>query len=188
MTKYILHGGANKYDTDDNKNFFREIVTSLSDSAIILVVCYMMEGKNWNEVLEIDKKIFANVAPEKNLNLILANEETSTFLNQIKKADAIYMHGGNTHILKEYLDKIPDLENIWKDKVIAGTSAGALVLGKYYYENDDSTYNIGLGIFPFKLFCHYDDTKSDKLEKLKSFGENIEVCTIAEQKFFIIER
>jgi peptidase E len=188
MTKYILHGGASKYDTDDNKKFFREITTSLSDSATILVVCYMMEGKNWDEVLEADKKTFLTVAPDKNLNLILADKETSAFLNQIKETDAIYMHGGNTKVLKEYLDKIPNLENVWKDKVVAGTSAGALVLAKYWYENDDDTYNVGLGIFPFKLFCHYDNTKSDKLEKLKNFGEDIEVRTIAEQKFFIVER
>jgi len=188
MTKYILHGGASKYDTDDNKKFFREIITSLSDSATILVVCYMMEGKNWDEVLEADKKTFLNVAPNKNLNLVLADKQTSAFIGQIKNADAIYMHGGNTHVLKEYLDKIADLKNVWRGKIIAGTSAGALVLGEYYYENDDDTYNVGLGIFPFKLFCHYDNEKSDKLDKLKSFGDDIEVRTIAEQKFFIIEQ
>ena len=188
MTKYILHGGASKKDTDDNKKFFRAITTNLPNSATILVVCYMMEGKNWDEVLEADKKTFSRIAPNKNLNLVLADKQTSAFLNQIKNADAIYMHGGNTHILKEYLDKIPDLENIWKDKVVVGTSAGALVLAKYWYENDDNTYNIGLGIMPFKLFCHYSDEKSDKLEKLKRFGENIEVRTIAEEKFFTIEQ
>lgn len=188
MTKYILHGGAAKRDTEDNKKFFREITSNLSDSATILVVCYAMKESCWDDVLNADKITFSSVSSEKNLNLVLADKKTSAFIEQIKNADVIYMHGGDTHVLKEYLDKIPDLENVWKGKVVAGTSAGALVLAKYFYENDDDTYNEGLGIFPFKLFCHYTEEKTDKLEKLKQFKESIEVHTIPDEKFFIIEK
>ncbi|MCK5641891.1 MAG: Type 1 glutamine amidotransferase-like domain-containing protein [Gammaproteobacteria bacterium] len=187
MTKYILHGGAAKRVTDDNKKFFREITSSLSDSVIILIVCYAMKEDVWDEVLEADKKTFSAFSRNKNLKLVLADKQASVFLRQIKSADAIYIHVGNTHILKKYFDKVPNLENTWKDKIVAGTSAGALVLGKYFYENDDDTYNEGLGILPFKIICHYDE-KSDKLKKLKRFRDNIEIRAIAEEKFITIEQ
>ena len=155
MTKYVLHGGSSSRDILNNKEFFREITANLADSATILVVCYAIEHRDWNTVIEADKKIFSRTIPDKDLKFLLADKEINTFLDQIRSADAIYIHGGNSHILKDYLDKIIDLESVWKDKVIAGSSAGALVLGKYFYENDDDTCNEGLGILPFKIFCHY---------------------------------
>ena len=95
------------------------------------------------------------------------------------------MLGGETRILRDYLAKVEHLENIWKDKTIAGSSAGALALSSYWYENDDDTYNQGLGILPFKLFCHYSEEKSDKLRRLKGYGDDNEVKTIEEEKYFI---
>ena len=187
MTKYILHGGAAKRKTKANQEFFFEITKDLSDPVNVLIICYAMERKVWEEVLEKEKETFSNASPEKVLNWVLASEETDILIEQINKADAIYMHGGNTHILKEYLAKVPDLENLWKDKVVAGSSAGALVLSKYFYENDDNTYSEGLGILDLKTFCHYTAEKSDKLEKLKRFGDDVEVRSIAEEKFFIYE-
>jgi len=188
MTKYILHGGASKRETEDNKKFFREIADSLPNSAEVLVVCYMMVGKDWPEVLKADKRKFSSAAPDKKLNLVLADTHPDVFRGQLKSADAVYLHGGNTHILKEYPDKIPNLENLWQGKIIAGTSAGALVLTKYWYENDDDTYNQGLGILPFKLFCHYSEEKADKLKKLKAFGDNSEVRIIPEEEFFVFKQ
>jgi len=187
-TKYILHGGAASRETEDNKKFFKEIMKGLSDSSNVLVVCYAKPRETWNEILEAVKKTFSYASPQKVLNFELASDKTSAFIEQINRADAIYLLGGDSHTLKEYLSRVPNLSELWEDKTIAGSSAGALVLSKYFYENDDDTYNEGLGILPFKIFCHYTEEKSDKLEKLRSFGENIKIRTIPEEKFFIIEQ
>lgn len=188
MTKYILHGGALKKNNKDNVLFLREIVSDLPDPVSILIVCHMMDDKDWNEVLEDDRRKFKAAIPDRELNLILADEDKDTFIEQVKKADVVFMHGGRTRIIRDFLKEIPNIESLWKGKTVAGTSAGALALTKYWYENDDDTYNIGLGILPFKLFCHYTDEKSDKLEELKTFKENIEVRTLADCKFFVIEQ
>ncbi|MBU1179328.1 Type 1 glutamine amidotransferase-like domain-containing protein [Patescibacteria group bacterium] len=187
-TKYILHGGAARRETEDNKKFFEEITKGLSDSSNVLVVCYAKPKETWSETLEAVKKTISSASPQKVLNFELASDKTSAFIEQIKKADAIYLLGGDSHTLKEYLSHVPNLSELWAGKTVAGSSAGALVLSKYFYENDDDTYNEGLSILPFKTFCHYAEEKSDKLEKLRQFGENIEVRTIPEEKFFIIEQ
>lgn len=191
MTKYILHGGETGRKSDDNKKFFAEITRHLSDSDKILCVNFARPKDDWEELFEADQVSFAGKNGEKSQSLVLASDKTSAFVEQLKKAKAIYLRGGNTHILKEYLDKVDDLESLFEDKIVAGSSAGALVLSRYFYENDDedNPFNEGLGILPFKTFCHYSDEKSDKLEELKKYGEDTEsVLTIKEEKFFIIEK
>jgi len=188
MTKYILHGGAAKRETEDNKKFFVEITKNLSDTANLLVVCFAKEKNIWDEVFKNVKLTFSSASPEKQIQFVLASKDTRAFIEQIKTANAIYILGGETRVLRDYLAKVDDLEKLWSGKVIAGSSAGVLALARYWYENDDDTYNKGLGIFPFKLFCHYTKEKSDKLDKLKEYGDDSEVRTIEEEKFLIIER
>ena len=189
MTKYILHGGAAGRQSPDNKKFFLEIVNGLSDKVSLLCVLFAREKDNWDKSFEEVKTYFSSASQQKVFSFVLANDKTSALVEQIKQADVIYLRGGNTHWLQEHLAKIPDLINLLNGKVVAGSSAGALVLSEYYYENDDDTYNKGLGILPIKTFCHYAEEKSDKLKKLKEFGENIEtIYTIPEEKFFIIEQ
>lgn len=188
MTKYILHGGATGNKTDDNKNFFFKATDGLSDPVNVLCIYYAKEEKEkWADLFVEDKINFSSASPQKVLNFVMADDKTSAFTEQLKSADVIYLRGGNTHVLQDYLEKVDDLENLWRDKVVAGSSAGALVLSKYYYENDDDTFNKGLGILPIKTFCHYTEEKSDKLEKLKKYGEELKIYAISEGKFFIIE-
>jgi peptidase E len=188
MTKYILHGGAWQ-PTVDYKKFFSEIISDLSEGANILCVYFAKEKDMWNENFAEDKMKFSSVSQQKVFKFEMANDKTSAFIEQIKRADLIYIRGGDTHVLQKYLEKIDDLKNLLKDKVVAGSSAGALVLSEYYYENDDNTFNKGLGVLPIKTFCHYTEENSDKLDQLKKFGKNIEqIYTIPEEKFFIIKQ
>ncbi|MBU0706914.1 Type 1 glutamine amidotransferase-like domain-containing protein [Patescibacteria group bacterium] len=188
MTKYILHGGAARRDTEDNKEFFIEIVKDIMDPVNVLIVCYAKDKKIWEEAFESVKESFKKALPQKHLNFVLAGHNTEGFKEQLKEVNAVYILGGNTHILQEYLEKVPDLVNLLKNKTIAGSSAGALVFSSYYYENDDDTYNKGLGILPYKTFCHYTEEKTNKLKKLKGFGKNIKIHAIPEEKYIVIKK
>lgn len=64
---------------------------------------------------------------------MLSNDKIGAFVEQIKQADVIYLKGGNTNWLHDRLAEIPDLINLLSGKIVAGSSAGALVLSKYYY-------------------------------------------------------
>lgn len=119
---------------------------------------------------------------------MLASEKTYTLIDQIKSADVIYLRGGETEMLKEMLSKIKNLSELWQGKIVAASSAGVYVLSKYYYTNSKDDIYEGFGILPIKTFCHYAEEKSDKLEKLKKYGEDLKVYAIPEEKFFIIEQ
>ncbi len=184
MTKYILHGGATSVQNQNNKNFFLEITKWWAN---ILIVQFARKKEIWDDILTNVGKELQDLASDKELKISLASENTTEFRNQIQKADTLYIMGGNTHILQDYLEKIPRVDKLWTNKTIAGSSAWALVLAKYYYENDDDTYNKWLGILPYKIFCHYAKDKSKFLDKLENFWDNTEIITIEETKFIIIK-
>lgn len=188
MTKYILHGGETSRQSPDNKKFFSEITSSLSDSATILCVCFASEKEKWPEKFEKDKLHFSSTTQQKKFKFVLANDKTNTLIEQIKQADAIYLRGGNTEMLKEILGKIKNLSELWQGKIVAASSAGVYVLSKYYYTNSKDDIYEGFGVLPIKTFCHYAEEKSDKLDRLKKFGEDLKVYPIPEEKFFIIEQ
>lgn len=187
MTKYILHGGAWQ-PSYDYKNFFTEMTGGLSGPINVLCVYYARDKETWDDRFAEDKIKFTTSSSEKVMNFEMAKNETEDFIEQIKWADLIYMRGGDSHVLQGYLEKISNLENLWGGKVIAGSSAGALVLSKYYYENDDDSFNKGLGILPIKAICHYTDEIADKLEQLKMFGEPVDTVYAIPEKSFVVVR
>lgn len=188
MTKYILHGGATSNKTEDNKKFFFEITNSLSNKINLLCVYFSRPKKEWSKLFEQDKVNFSSASPQKVFNFILASDKIHTLIDQIKKADAIYFRGGDVELLKKTLNKIKNLKELWNGKVVAGSSAGAYVLSKYYYWASKDMLGEGLGILPIKTFCHYTKEKSDKLKILKERGENLQVYTIPEEKFFVVKQ
>lgn len=187
MTKYILHGGAITRKTEENKKFYSEIVKSLSDDANILCVYFSREKKLWAGLFEEDKFNFSVAAPEKVFNFVLADDQIDNLVGQIKKADAIYIFGGNTDNIKAVLGKVENLKELLKGKVVAGESAGINVLSVYFYSNRLEKISAGLGVLPIKTFCHYTEDKTDKLEELKNYGEDLKVYALSEEKFVVIE-
>lgn len=187
MTKYILHGGATSKESEDNKRFFSEMLNGLPDNATILCV-YFARGKNlWPELFEQDKISFSSVLPHRVFNFVLADEKTDIFIDQLKSAGLIYLRGGNTDKLKDLLSRVYNLPELFKDKIVSGSSAGAYVLSTYY-ANSKNDVEKGLGILPIKTFCHYTEEKSDTLKFLKEYAEDLEVYSIPEEKFSIIKK
>lgn len=188
MTKYILHGGETSRQSLDNKKFFSKITNDLPDGATILCVYFAREKARWPKAFEQDKLHFSSATQQKIFNFLLADDKTYTFIEQIKKADVIYLRGGDTEMLKKSLNKIADINELWQGKIVAASSAGVYVLSKYYYTNSKDDIYKGFGILPIKTLCHYTENKSDKLEKLKKYGEDLKVYAIPEEKFFIIKQ
>ncbi len=125
---------------------------------------------------------------KKNLRFILADDITNTFIEQIKNANTIYLRGGDTDVLKNILGKVKNLNQLFQNKIISGSSAGAYVLSTYYYTNSKNKIEHGLGVLPIKTFCHYTEEKSDTLNMLKTYNEDLEIYAIPEEKFFVIEQ
>ena len=116
----------------------------------------------------------------------------------IEDYDIVWLGGGNTfylrYILKNFEDKIK--EHIEKGKVLAGSSAGALVLGPTIKEIDnvDNPYlspeiiGIGLGLTKYCVLSHKDNPNfKEQLNKSVSKFETkgFEVIQIEDGQVFI---
>lgn len=185
MTKYILHGGVTRRDTENNKKFFQEIIKDAIDPVRILCV-YFARQKQRAELFARDQRLFHERVVNHEIDFENAELDVPTLVQQIQRANVIYLSGGDTHRLKGALLRVPDLEQLFDGKVVAGSSSGALVLSRYYYENDDNTIAEGLGILPIKTICHYSEEKSEFANYLKAFGEDLPVYTIPEEKIMVM--
>ena len=187
MTKYILHGGKPSKISVSNQLFYREMFVSLSGPINLLCVYFARDKRSydWFQMLEDDKSYISSACHDHQINFILASDQIETFSNQIRKSDVIFLKGGDTSTLLAFLKRMPNIEMLWKHKIIAGTSAGALVLSKHYYDGDLDIYDQGIGVIPIKLICHWSDARLNKIEGLKQIGENLQILAIPEEQYVI---
>lgn len=187
MTKYILHGGEADRKTSANKNFFKEAAKNIPSPVNLLCVYFSRPKSVWQEKFSEDKINFSSASKKKIFNFIMASSNIKILKKQIKNADLIYLRGGDTRMLQACLGKLINLKQHLKNKVIAGSSAGALVLSEYYYDNDHNKFYKGLSILPIKVICHYSKKISNKLLKLNKYGKKVKIYALPEEKYIIIK-
>jgi peptidase E len=189
MTKYILHGGETKVNNESNKDFFFEC-TNLPQTIVKVVCIYFAKSSgSVEEAFELAKKKFTEAAAlDKKLTFVLADENLEILREQIQSADVVYIHGGDTDRLKEKLVGLSDFAQLIAGKTVAGSSAGAYILARYYYSNSKHIISEGFGILPIKVFAHYSEEKQKQRSQLEVFGEELSVYTIPETEFVIIEK
>jgi len=183
MTKFILHGGGTRKDSAKNKNFFQQISTA-SKGGDLLIVCFAQPKKEWKKHFEHEKKKFSHIRSD--LNFILADNSPKKFCQQIKKANAIYIKGGDDGLLQKKIKPIENFEELIQGKTIAGSSAGANFLSKYYYSTDNNRIEEGIGILQIKLFTHYTPNHRTGLRELFTYKDDLEIINLLETDFTII--
>lgn len=188
MTKFILHGGNSDRKTEDNEKFFLEIANSANKGKInILCIYFARPEHRWDDSFQEDKLAFLNLDTEKKFDIEMANSDSNAFRNQIMWADVIYIQGGRKGNLKEKILALGNFEELTRDKVVVGISAGANMLAKYYYSNVAEDIREGIGILPIKTFCHFKDEYGEDLEKLEFYKEKLPIYKIPEEKFIVFD-
>jgi len=174
-TKFILHGGYTREQNELNEGFFKELTRSVPDGGTILLV-YFASGGDIDK-FEDDKKRISNFVGNKVVTFVKATE--NDFISQVKNADVIYLRGGNTQTLKNQLSTYPELHKSILGKTVAGSSAGAYVLSKYYYSNSRDEVLEGFGFLPIRVVCHYQSkihpvsADIDPLSKIDRFDNGL---------------
>lgn len=186
MTTFYLHGGKITTNTPKNKQFFSEIVANLKTPPKFLLVCFAQPKERWSQSLKKTSKTILDFIHPLPATFELADNNTELFIQQVNNSNIILLRGGNELLLKKHLTTVPHLSSLLKNKVVAGTSAGANIFSRYYYTNDRQKIETGLNILPIKTFCHYNETKKEQLNKLDNYKEKLELYPIAEENFFII--
>lgn len=164
MTTFILHGGFTREQNASNDGFFREITKNLKDGATILLAYFATEDpKKIPGYLALHSERLAASAPEKKFQYVRASEHDLRW--QLERADALYLQGGSNELLINALARHPNLKEMFKGKVVAGSSAGANALASFYYSNDDGKIEKGLGLLPFRVVCHFESEKYKNAHK-----------------------
>lgn len=186
MTKFILHGGNTGVENKDNEVFFSEFTKDFSNTKLvnILLVYFSRNESEWTDLGKQDIKNITRHTKSKSITFDVAKEDI--FKEQMRKADVIYFRGGDTYKLLEKLIKIKNLKSFFENKIVIGSSAGACVLGKYFYDNDYDKIDQGLGIIDFKVFCHYDESCLNLARKLDDYKEKLELILLPAYKHKII--
>lgn len=105
-TKFILHGGFNPGQTNENNtDFYKEILKDAPEGARVLLVPF---AKDVDRIALATQKVTSelnNNKWQKNVVVEVANEED--FIQQLKTVDVVYFHGGASLKLLEALKKYP---------------------------------------------------------------------------------
>ncbi len=180
MTKYILNSGGIRNGGDYGATFFAEIVSGLGDHPKILFCFFAEKRENWEEKFKNYKQGFLDLMP-KGVEPVFDLAFPEKFVQQLKENDAVYIHGGDDHLLLHWLKQF-DLPTIWENKVVATNSASSHALSKYFWTCDWRQCKEGLGILPIKFIAHYkssygaDDPRGPvdwqkAYDELKAYGK-----------------
>lgn len=192
MTKYILHGGEIGRSSIHNQKYFKEMVKDLAAPIKILLVYFAREKKKWQDFMSYDVVKFEKAAEGKKIECSLASGDTEKLIEQIGEAKVIYIIGGSDRPLQKVFSQLSDLPALFSGKVVAGSSAGANMLAKYYYAVDREKVEKGLGVLPIKVLSHFEGDNyagndKDRVEALKNYGDDLKIYTLPETKYSVIE-
>lgn len=183
MTKFIFHGGFDKNISYIKDEFFQETLRDTQSDVKIFLVFFA----EFDEYLELRikqcKEQFENNKGSKNLDFKMATEEN--FLEGCAWADVIFLSGGRTVKIIEKLKKFENLKQVFDDKIVAGDSAGANVLGHSFYSKKTKEINEGFGIVPFKIIVHYTEDMSNPLVEIEPNFETLFLHEYETKVFYI---
>lgn len=193
MTKYILAGGyIVRGSPDGGKAFCDELVKGIDKKPIKILDCmFARPSDSWEDKLKEDNDFFSKHVSDFTLELA----DPLKFTEQVKNSDVIFLRGGFILPLMEILNNDISWIKELKGKVVAGTSAGAATIARYYYVGTTSRIGNGLNLLPIKFIAHwksenpkYSEKKIDwnrALRSMKEHKENIELVTLQEGEFKI---
>ena len=186
-TKYILHGGYTREPNESNESFFYEMVKSVPNNGRVLLVYFASDDSKVDNKYIEDCERMKLYEGDKNISFIKATHED--FLVQVEKADVIYLRGGDTQKLQNILAEYQNFSDSIKGKTMAGSSAGAYVLSKYYFTNSLNKVLEGLGCLPVRCICHFESKihpasdDVDSVSMMEEFDSNLELVLLKDYEW-----
>lgn len=198
MTKYVLNSGNVRSDTKKAKKYIAEVLKNLGNNPKILLCFFANLREDWEEKFANYSKDIVRLAPKGVLptfEMALPNE----FEKQVKKADVVYVHGGDDYLVQYWLKQF-DLPRIWDGKVVAVSSASADAVCNSFWTGDWRKCMDGLDLVPIKFIPHFRSEygKSDPrgpidwdhiYKELLEYGnKTLPIYALEEGDFVIFER
>jgi peptidase E len=198
MTKYILNSGGLRNNPEKEKKFMEEVLKGLENGPRILL-CFFASGREyWEKKFVKYTDNFKKIIP-KGIEASFELAFPGKFEEQISKSDTVIILGGDDYLLRYWLSqfKIP---NIWKGKVVAGSSAGSTAICSHSWTCDWRSCIDGFGILNIKFIPHYksnfgSDDPRGKIDwnraykELEVYGDkNMPIYALKEGDFIVFEK
>ena len=154
-----------------------------------VLMCFFALGAEdkTNTFNELRSK-FIKFSDGKQIEFIFATLES--FVQDVKQSDAIYFHGGNTPTLLKDLKDFSDLESLFSQKTVAGSSSGAYMLAKYGTAHTGESVRQGLGMVNKKLVCHFQSPDlpptASSFAELKQIAPELETVYLKDCEWQVI--
>lgn len=197
MTKYVLNSGGLTNQPARKKKFHNELVKGLGTKPKFLLCNFAQPRENWEVKFEGYSNSISEDMPD-TLSPSFALAMTDTFAEQCRKADIIYIHGGDDHLIQYWMRQF-DLVELFKDKIVATNSAGSNLLVTHYWTCDWRQCSDGLGILPIKFIPHFnssygaDDSRgpinwNQAKKDLEQYGDKqLPIYALEEGEYIIFE-
>lgn len=196
MTTYILAGGAIGKDIQSEQLLHAEIVKNLGPAPKIVVCYWAQPRETWEGRFDYYQDKVIQLFP-KNVTPQLSLAMPSTFEEQMKNADVVYITGGDDMLLQSYMREF-DLQSLFKNKVVVGSSAGVNVLVDSFWTCDWRECKKGLGLLQIKVITHFlseygSEDKRGPIDwqkgkkELETFSTSLPMYMIKEGEFVVIE-
>lgn len=152
-TKFILHGGMMRWQTDANKLYYQETVKSIVNPKVLLVY-FARQDDEISELIKRDKNSFVWANPGLIIEFTVATEKN--FVEQVMVNDIIFLAGGETQkLINTVIRTEINLGVVLDGKTLSGSSAGAYLISEWYYTNSGKEIRQGLGLLPIAVWAHY---------------------------------
>lgn len=192
-TRILLHGGNADNGSEKNKQFFTEVLNDINkDTVRVLCIYFARPQGRWEESYATDESAFKARAIEigKDVDTVLATYDIDELVEEIAKADVVFINGGYKGHLRSTLLAIgiDKFIRLIDGKTLVGISAGANMLSKYYYSMASEGIREGVGILNIKLLTHSNSEDSaKKVELLANYKEDLPIWQVAEEEYIIVE-
>ena len=158
MTTYILFGGNDSDKTDaQNKNLRDAVLARLNgEKPRVASVMFASLREDWEwKFRDRRTPIFERLFDGNyEARLVYPNN----FREDCAWANVIYLHGGDTTLLAYYLDQFDDLREIFANKIVVGSSAGAEYPAEICWEGDWREVRHYRGLLKIGVIPHFDST------------------------------
>lgn len=198
MTKFVMNSGGLKTHEEKAKAYFAELLEGLGETPELLWCFFATLPDDCDVRFEKYIKLFEPYMP-KGVHPVHKNAKVSTFEEQVKQADVIYMHGGSIAPLYEVLEKF-DVLKLFEGKSVGTNSASSMVLAKHTWSCDERELVDGLGVFQIKFMAHYnadygvDDERGPvdwgaAYKELKNHGDTaLPMFALEEGEFMVMKK
>ncbi len=151
MSTIILHGGRTSISNPSNQAFYKLMASHVPPGGTWLG-CYFARLEETEALKFPEDAAKLRAAADHEVNIELATADN--FIQQLQSASVVYFAGGSTEGLLNQLSHWPNVrEHLLKVPVLAGSSAGMIMLGLSGVGNK-GIYQ-GLGIVPFHMRVHH---------------------------------